>query len=68
MTEQYRKDSIIAKYLEHLDVHPITIAVAVSNENYRKSYQLIHENPNISQGGIFREDATNRRKRLKGAL
>ena len=49
MTEQYRKGSIIAKYLEHLDVHPITIAVAVSNENYRKSYQLIHENPNISK-------------------
>ncbi|MBQ8196620.1 MAG: hypothetical protein IJZ73_01015 [Clostridia bacterium] len=49
MTEQYKKGSIIAKYLEHLDVHPITIAVAVSNENYRKSYQIIQENPNISK-------------------
>ncbi len=49
MTEQYRKGSIIAKYLERLGVHPITIAVAVSNENYRKSYQLIRENPNISK-------------------
>ena len=49
MTEQYRKGSIISKYLEQLDVHPITIAVAVSNENYRKSYQLIYENPNISK-------------------
>ncbi len=49
MTEQYRKGSIITKYLEHLDIHPITIAVAVSNENYRRSYQLINENPNISK-------------------
>ena len=49
MTDQYRKGILISTYLEKLNVHPITIAIAVSDENYRKSYQIIHENPNISK-------------------
>ena len=49
MTEQYQKGSLVMRYLKELDVHPINIGQAVSNENYRKSYQLIKENPNISK-------------------
>ena len=49
MTEQYRKGSVVANYLDNLNVHPITVAIAVSDENYRKSYQIIQENPNISK-------------------
>ena len=39
MTEQYQKGSVVAKYLDELNVHPITVAEAVSNDNYQKSYQ-----------------------------
>ncbi len=49
MTEQYQKGSLVMQYLKKLDVHPINIGQAVTNENYRKSYQLIKENPNISK-------------------
>lgn len=49
MTEQYQKGSVIAKYLDELNVHPITVAEAISNDNYQKSYQIIQENPNISK-------------------
>ena len=49
MTEQYQKGSLISKYLKELGVHPINIAEAVSNENFKKSYQLIQENPNITK-------------------
>lgn len=49
MTEQYRKGSVVAKYLDNLNIHPITVAIAVSDENYRKSYQIIQENPKITK-------------------
>ena len=49
MTEQYQKGSAVAKYLDELNVHPITVAKAVSNENYKKSYQIIQKNPNITK-------------------
>ena len=49
MTEQYRMGTVISDYLKKLDVHPINIAEAVSDENYRKSYQLIQENPEITK-------------------
>ena len=49
MTEQYQKGSLVVKYLKELDVHPINIAEAVSDENYRESYQLIQENPQITK-------------------
>lgn len=49
MTEQYQKGMLIMKFLKKLDVHPITVAIAVSNENYKKSYQIIQENPNITK-------------------
>ena len=49
MTEQYQKGILIMKYLKELDVHPITVAMAVSDENYRKSYQIIQENPKITK-------------------
>lgn len=49
MTEQYQKGMLVSKYLEELNTHPITIAIAVSDENYRKSYQIIQENPSITK-------------------
>ena len=49
MTEQYEKGSVVAKFLDKLNVHPITVAVAVSNENYKKSYKIIQENPEITK-------------------
>ena len=49
MTEQYQKGMLIMKYLKELGTHPITVAEAVSNENYRKSYQIIQENPKITK-------------------
>ncbi len=49
MTEQYKKGMFVSNYLDELDVHPITVAEAVSNDNYRKSYQLIKNNPQISK-------------------
>ena len=41
--------SVVATYLEKLNVHPITIAIAVSDENYKKSYQIIQKNPKITK-------------------
>ena len=38
-----------SKYLEKLNVHPVTIAESVSDNNYIKSYNLIQENPNITK-------------------
>ena len=49
MSEQYEKGIFVMNYLKELDIHPITIAESVSNDNYRKSYQLIQENPNITK-------------------
>ena len=49
MSEQYDKGVVVCNYLSSLGVHPITIAESVSDENYRKSYQLIQEKPNISK-------------------
>ena len=48
MTEQYQKGMFIMKYLKELGTHPITVAEAVSNENYRKSYQIIQEKTSIT--------------------
>ena len=39
----------VMKYLKTLDVHPMNIAEAGSDDNYRKSYQLIKDNPKISK-------------------
>jgi len=49
MSEQYQKGTLVSNYLKKLGVHPITIAEAVSDENYRNSYRLIKENPEISK-------------------
>ena len=49
MSEQYQMGSVVSTYLEKLNVHPITIAIAVSDENYKKSYQIIQENPKITK-------------------
>ena len=49
MTEQYQKGSLVASYLDNLNVHPVTVAEAVSDDNFRKSYQLIQENPHITK-------------------
>lgn len=53
MTEQYRNGSVVAKYLDNLNIHPITVAIAVSDENYRKSYQIIQENPKITKADFL---------------
>jgi hypothetical protein len=55
MTEQYQKGSAVAKYLDELNVHPITVAKAVSNENYKKSYQIIQENPKITKAEFLQK-------------
>lgn len=49
MSEQYQKGIYVMKYLETLDVHPMNVAEAVSDDKYRKSYQLIMDNPKISK-------------------
>ncbi len=49
MTDQYEKGTLVSKYLEKKGVHPVTIAEAVSDDNYIKSYKLIQENPNITK-------------------
>lgn len=55
MTEQYQKGSVVSKYLEELNTHPIAIAIAVSDENYRKSYQIIQENPKITKADFLKK-------------
>ena len=49
MNEQYRMGSLVANYLDNLNMHPITVAESVSDENLEKSYQLIQENPKITK-------------------
>lgn len=49
MSEQYEKGSLVARYLDALKVHPMNVAEAVSDDKYRKSYQLIMDNPKISK-------------------
>ena len=49
MTEQYQKGMLIMQYLKELGTHPITVAIAVSNENYKKSYRIIQKNPSITK-------------------
>ena len=49
MTEQYRKGMLVGNYLDNLDIHPITVAEAVSDDYLEKSYQLITENPKITK-------------------
>ena len=55
MTEQYEKGILVINYLEKLGVNPITIAEAVSDDNYQKSYQLIKNNPTISKKEFLME-------------
>jgi len=54
MTEQYQIGSYVSEYLEKLHIHPITIAEAVSDENYRKSYQIIKAHPCITKSEFLR--------------
>ena len=56
MTEQYQKGLLVSKYLERLHTHPVTIAEAVSDEYYQKSYQLITENPKITKAEFLKKD------------
>ncbi|MEG2001747.1 MAG: hypothetical protein RR107_01470 [Clostridia bacterium] len=49
MSEQYQKGILVMNYLKKLDFHPVTIMDAVSDENFRKSYQLIMDNPKITK-------------------
>ena len=49
MTEQYRMGTLVVTYLKKLNTHPVTIAEAVTDENYKQSYQLITENPQITK-------------------
>lgn len=49
MTEQYQKGMFVMRFLKGLNVHPVTVAEAVSDDNFRKSYQLIQENPHTTK-------------------
>ena len=49
MTEQYKMGSLVSNYLKELGTDPVTIAEAVSDNNYKKSYQLIKNNPQITK-------------------
>ena len=55
MTTYYQKASLVMRYLKGLGVHPVTIAEAVAEENYQKSYQLITANPRISKQEFLQE-------------
>ena len=49
MSEQDKKGKFVGDYLDSLGVHPITVAEAVSDDYFEKSYQIIKENPGISK-------------------
>ena len=49
MTEQYRMGILIEEFLEKLNIHSVTVTEAMSDENYRKSYQIITDNPQITK-------------------
>ena len=49
MKNYYAKATLVEKYLEGLNIHPITVTEAISDENYNKSYNLIIENPKITK-------------------
>lgn len=47
--EQLEMGLFVSAYLEKLGVHQIAIAEAVSDDNYKKSHQLIKKNPKITK-------------------
>ncbi len=49
MRDQYQILTFVEDYLESLNIHPITVTEALTDENYQKSYQLIKENPQITK-------------------
>lgn len=55
MSDQHQKGVFVMNYLESLDMHPITIAEAVSDENYQKSFEIIKNNPTISKQEFLAE-------------
>lgn len=55
MTEQYKKGIFIRDYLKKLNMHPVTIAEAVADSNYKKSYQILAENPKITKAEFLEQ-------------
>ena len=49
MPSQHQKNLLVIQYLKKLDVHPVTIAEALDNKIYAKTYQILQENPTISK-------------------
>jgi hypothetical protein len=49
MTEQSKMTLLVKKFLQRFHTHPITIAEALSKDNYKKSFQLIMENPHMTK-------------------
>ena len=55
MKDQYQKGMVVVHYLDDLNVHPITVTEAVTDENCEKSYQLIKDNPKISKAEFLKK-------------
>ena len=49
MSEQHQKGMLVRNCLKGLGMHPVTIAEAISDENFRRSYDLIQANPQITK-------------------
>ena len=46
---------VVVNYLDSLNIHPITVTEAVTDENCEKSYQLIKDNPKISKAEFLKK-------------
>jgi len=49
MTERYKMSIYVMDYLQGLGMNMTTVGEAISDENYKKSFRLIQENPGISK-------------------
>lgn len=55
MKRQHQTDLLVIQYLKKIDVHPITIGVSLSEQNYEKTYQILQENPTISKRDFLKK-------------
>ena len=55
MKRQHQMDLLVIQYLKKLDVHPVTIAEALDNKIYAKTYQILQENPTISKRDFLKK-------------
>ena len=49
MSKQYQMGISVMNYLQGLGIEMITIGKAICDENLERSYQLIKENPKMTQ-------------------